>query len=91
MKRLLFLLATGLILLPATGRSTQTAQGTLFCWSLRFQQGEGPIDETLDLSTVSGTPNGELAPWYDLYTHYSGFVLDYSGFPITGTLYLDLP
>jgi len=91
MKRLLVLLATGLALLPTTGRGTQTAQGTLFCWSLRFQQGEGPLDETLDLSTVSGTPNGELAPWYVIYTHWSGFILDYSGFPITGTLYLDLP
>jgi hypothetical protein len=91
MKRLLFLLATGLILLPTAGRGTETAQGTLFCWSLRFQQGEGPIDETLDLSTISGTPNGELAPWYWLYTHWSDFILDYSGFPITGTLYLDIP
>lgn len=71
--------------------ATQTAQATLFCWSLRFQQGQGSFDETLDLSTISGTPNGELAPWFSFYTHSTGFNLDFSGFPITGTLDLDLP
>ena len=29
--------------------AAQTAHATLFCWSLRFQQGQGPFDETLDL------------------------------------------
>jgi len=70
--------------------ATQTAQATLFCWSLRFQQGHGSFDETLDFSTIPGTPNGELAPWFSFYTHSTGFALDYSGFPITGTMDLDL-
>lgn len=91
MKRLwILLLAAGITLTKASG-GAQTANATLFCWSLRFNQGQGSFDETLDLSSISGTPNGELAAWFDVYTHRSGFILDYSGFPITGTIYLDLP
>lgn len=90
MKSTGFLIVLLILLSPAL-RASQTAKATLFCWSLRFQQGQGPTDETLDLSTISGTPNGELAPWYSLYTHRSGFALDYSGFPITGNLFVDLP
>ena len=91
MKKLWVFLAAGLGVLPLSGLATQSAQATFFCWSLRFHQGQGSFDETLDLSTISGTPNGELAPWYSTYTHRSSFVLDYSGFPITGMIYLDLP
>lgn len=88
-----FSILAGLILicLSVTSRGTQTAQGTFFCLSLKFQQGQGSFDETLDLTTISGAPNGELAVWYSVYTHRCGFMLDLSGFPITGTLYLDLP
>jgi hypothetical protein len=43
------------------------------------------------LTSQIGVLNGELAPWYSAYTHRSGFVLDWMGFPINGTLYLDLP
>jgi hypothetical protein len=91
MKTLWVLLTAWLITLPFPTHAAQTAPATLFCWSLRFQQGQGSFDETLDLSTISGTPNGELAPWFSAYTHRTGFALDYSGFPINGTLYLDLP
>ena len=76
---------------PTAGRGGQTASATLFCWSLRFNQGQGPFDETLDLSSISGAPNGELVAWFNVYTHRSGFILDYSGFLISGTIYLDLP
>lgn len=80
-----------LLLLKCAAYGTQIASATLFCWSLKFSQGSGAFDETLDLSTAGGTPNGELSPWYSTYTHRSGFALDFSGFPITGALYLDLP
>jgi len=85
------LLTVSLITLTAPMHAAQTAHATLFCWSLRFQQGHGSFDETLDLSTIPGTPNGELASSSSVYSHESGFVLDFSGIPITGTIYLDLP
>jgi hypothetical protein len=85
------LLTTLFVVFSFNAHAAQTARATLFCWSLRFHQGQGSFDETLDLSTTAGTPNGELAPWYSAYTHRSGFVLDFSGFPINGTIFLDLP
>lgn len=91
MKTLWVLLTALLMVLPFTTPAAQTAQATLFCWSLRFQQGQGSFDETLDLSTIPGTPNGELAPWFSAYTHRSGFALDFSGFPIAGSIALNLP
>lgn len=91
MKILWVLLAAHLITSAFTLHAAQTAQATLFCWSLRFQQGQGALDETLDLSTLAGPPNGELTPSASPYTHESGFVLDFSGFPITGAIFLDLP
>lgn len=75
-----------------TAPAAQTAHATFFSWSLRFQQGENSVgDSTLDLSALAGPPNGELAPSFSDYTHESGFVLDWMGFPINGTIYLDLP
>ncbi len=91
MKPIRVLLTALFLLLPFTLPAAPSASATLFCWSLRFHQGEGSFDETLDLSSVAGAPNGELMPWYATYTHRTSFTLDYSGFPITGTLYLDLP
>lgn len=85
------LLMAFLLALTATMQAAQSAHATLFCWSLRFQQGTGSFDETLDLTTISGVLNGELAPWYASHTHRSDFSLDFSGFPITGTLFLNLP
>lgn len=91
MKILWVLLTAWLITSTFTTHAAQTAQATLFCWSLRFQQGENSFgDSTLDLSTLAGPPNGELAPSFP-YTHESGFVLDWMGFPINGSIYLDLP
>jgi hypothetical protein len=45
----------------------------------------------LDLTTIAPAINGELAPWYSTYTHQSDFALYWNGFPITGTISLDLP
>jgi hypothetical protein len=92
MKRILILLLATWSMLPPISQAAQTARATLFCWSFRFQQGENSLgDSTLDLTTVPGTPNGELSAWFDVYTHRANFVLDWMGFPITGQLVLDLP
>lgn len=87
----LILLTTFLFALASPVQATHSAHATLFCWSLRFHQGTGSFDETLDLTTIAGGLNGELAPWYSSHTHRSDFSLDFSGFPITGTLFLNLP
>ena len=85
-----FLLAF-LMTLCFQARAAQTAKATAFCWSLRFQQGRNLTnDNTLDLSTVPGPPNGELKPWFNVYTHRSAFVLNSMGGPIAGTLYLNI-
>ena len=92
MKTLWVLLAALWMAFTSTMYAAQTASATLFCWSLRFQQGENSVgDSTLGLSTLSGSLNGELAPSSSVYTHESRFVLDWMGFPINGTIYLDLP
>jgi hypothetical protein len=80
MKRILAC-GIGVLLLASINYShaAQTAQATLFCLSLRFQQGvyHGAAgDITLNLSTTDlDTPNGELAPTFDSPDHYSGFIL----------------
>jgi len=58
--------------------------------SLRFQEGSDSFGDTLDFSTINNSYNGELAP-FSQGTLGSGFVLDFSGMPITGTIYIDLP
>ena len=57
---------------------------------MRFQEGTDSFGETLDLSTINGTYNGELAPFIG-DTYASGFALDFMGLPITGTLHVKLP
>src|SRR5262249_4828666 len=64
-------------LLPLMDHAGETANARLWCLSLRFQQGSDSFGDTLDLSTISGTPNGELAP-YNGTTYVSGFALDNS-------------
>lgn len=75
---------------PFIARGAETAAARIWCLSLRFQQGTDSFGDTLDLSTTGAPPNGELAP-YNGPTYISGFSLDSSGFPIYGTMYLNLP
>src|SRR6516225_6727199 len=82
--------ALALIIFPCIGRGVETAAGRIWCLSLRFEQGTDSFGDTLDLSTVSGSPNGELAPYNGL-TYISAFVLDLTGQPINGTMQLNLP
>ena len=78
------------LLIPCALGATETAAARLTCLSLQFQEGRDPFGDTLDLSTVSGTPNGELAPYNGL-TYVSGITVDVTGSPITGTMQLNLP
>jgi len=92
MKTIWFSLGAALAVLHVNQAGAQTAQARMFCFSLRFQQGTGPGGATLDLSTaMSGPANGELAPYFGVRTHASGFSLDDGFFPIDGTMYLDVP
>jgi hypothetical protein len=75
---------------PCIARSSETANARLWCLSLRFQQGSDSFGDTLDLSTINGAPNGELAP-YKGVEYISFFSLDVSGLPITGTMFINLP
>jgi hypothetical protein len=77
-------------ILCSLGHCDETASGRIWCLSLRFQQGTDSFGDTLDLSTVGGTPNGELEPYNGL-TYITGFTLNISGQPITGTMQLNLP
>jgi len=75
---------------PFIAPGAETANGRLWCLSLRFNQATTSFGDTLDLSTVNGTPNGELQPYQNL-KYVSGFSLDVSGFPIDGTMFINLP
>ena len=84
------LLAFALLTHPSSGDTAeQTASARVWCESLHFSQGHYAGD-TLDLSTIDGIPNGELAP-YDGKSLASRFALDFSGMPIYGTIYVGLP
>lgn len=90
MKSLIFALIAASAWYPSINFGAETAHGRVWCLSLRFQEGTDSFGDTLDLSTISGTPNGELEPYNGL-TYISGFTLDISGLPITGTIQLNLP
>jgi len=73
--RLSGLLSVVLLSYPSSaGAAEQTASTRVWCESLHFSQGHYAGD-TLDLSTVDGAPNGELAP-DDGKSFASGFTLD---------------
>src|SRR3974390_3002246 len=84
----LLLIASGFNSFLAHG--AETANAHFWCLSLRFQEASDSFGDTLDLSTISGSSNGELAPYNGL-EYASAFSLDVSGFPVTGTIYLNLP
>jgi hypothetical protein len=85
-----FQLAIACVFHPVLARGAETAAARIWCLSLRFQQGTDSFGDTLDLSTIGGTPNGELAPNNGL-TYISAFSLNLSGQPINGTMQLNLP
>src|SRR5439155_13040876 len=61
---------------PFNSRAAQTAQARIYCLSVRFHQATTPDGQfTLDLTTLdpSVSPNGELAPTFDIPSHSSGF------------------
>jgi hypothetical protein len=85
-----FMIAIVSALHPFAAHTAETAAARIWCLSLRFQEGTDSFGDTLDLSTISGTPNGELEPYNGL-TYISGFLMDISGQPISGTMQLNLP
>ena len=96
MKTIITLVAGLLALSPFPATAAQTAQATLFCFSLRFQQGSSTAgDFTLDLTTADppAAPNGELAPTFDDPTHFSFFILEDQDLFITifGLIEIDVP
>src|SRR5579862_4947324 len=90
MKFFTFVVVIASIFHPLISRPAETASARIWCLSLRFQEGTDSFGDTLDLSTISSTANGELAP-YNGQTYISGFTLDISGLPINGTMQLNLP
>src|SRR5690348_2325246 len=75
------------------GQGTETANSRIWCLSLRFQEGNDGSGDTLDLSSIPSTYNGELLPYNGL-TYVSAFYLDAfnsSGLTVNGTMYINLP
>jgi len=94
MERSLVLLLAGLSLTPAACHGGQTAQARMYCLSLRFQRGPDSFGlYSLDLTTIAPSVNGELAPYFGTYTHWSDFYLnDPTGYdPVPGTLGVNVP
>ena len=91
MKPLFMLFAAGTVLFSTASYGAETAQARLFCYSLRFAEGT-TYGGTLDLSTISGTSNGELWTYPD-NTGASHFSLYDGGYgTIPGTIqYVYLP
>ncbi len=73
----------------------ETARARVYCLSLEFQQGDGGQYglDTLDLTTLSPGVNGELAPLFGAYSHWSRFELYSFVFDevFPGTLNLNTP
>ena len=90
MKSLMALLAVLLLTFSFITHAAQTAQVHFVCLSLRFQPGSGVGGSTLTLSSVSGTPNGELYPTGP-GDYASGIILDIFGSPIPGEMQVYLP
>ena len=79
--------------LSTIGRGAETANSRIWCLSLRFQEGSDGSSDTLDLSSITSTYNGELLPYNGL-TYVSLFYLDAlnsSGLTVNGTIYINLP
>jgi len=79
MKKFLIILSSALALWSGACFAGQTAQARFYCLSVHFDRGEGGASgwQTLDLTTLQdyGAINGELAPLFETYTHWSWFEL----------------
>jgi hypothetical protein len=96
MRLICYLLAGVVFLSPLTNRGTEKAQATIFCYSLQFQQGIDPdANYYLDLTSISGSLNGELAPDFFAsgYTHSTHLRLvdELLGTTLAGKMALDVP
>ena len=65
MKTLFLSFIAGWIFISTAAHGAETAQARLFCLSLQFQEGTAYGGDTLDLSSSSGTSNGELPIYVD--------------------------
>jgi hypothetical protein len=90
MKTIHLFLATLLAAFPFTTPAAPPAQVHFICLSLRFQPGSGVGGSALTLSSVSGTPNGELYP-AGPGVYASGIILNIFGSVLTGNLQVSLP
>ena len=76
MKRLLILGISVLMCGPSNPHAAQTAQARIYCLSVRFHQAMSSDGEfTMDLTTLDPAAglNGELAPTFDIPSHFSNF------------------
>src|SRR5678815_70823 len=76
--------------------ASETAKGTIFCYSLRFQRGVEPDGNYfLDLGSTTAGTDGELAPdsFSSGYTHsaYLSLTDELFGDTIPGQLAIDVP
>jgi hypothetical protein len=72
MKCLAYLFVAALGFLPDVIRASETANARIWCFSLSFQPGQDTFGDTLYLSTISSSQNGELAP---TFTYPNGYLL----------------
>ena len=91
-----YLFAAILFLSVLPSRGAERAQATIFCYSPKFQQGIDPNGNYyLDLTSVSGSLNGELAlDFFDSgYTHstHLSLVDEFVGSTLSGDMVLDVP
>jgi hypothetical protein len=96
MKLFYSFLAGTLCLCSPSIRAAETANATLFCWSMQFQRGIDPNGNYfLNLTSLSGSLNGELAVDFfaSPYTHsaYLSMEDELFGETLGGQLVLDIP
>jgi hypothetical protein len=96
MKSIYYFLAGVVSFSPLTSLGTENAQATTFCYSLQFQQGIDPNENYyLDLTSLSGSLNGELGPDFFAsgYTHstYLRLADEVLGDTLSGKMVLDVP
>jgi len=96
MRTLFGLLLGVLLVVPFSSEASKTAKATIFCYSIQFQRGgDAGGNYYLDLSSVSGGVNGELAPrlFNTAYTHSAYLTLqdELFGDTLSGQMVIDVP